>query len=73
MMDDDEAAGIARECLYVLLMCRLTFPGAYEYFMGELDIEDDTLDEAYDTLEKARLVGETCKQVTVPLLDMGGV
>lgn len=42
------ARGIAKELVYILHGCRESFPGAYDYFMGELDITDEMLDEAYN-------------------------
>jgi hypothetical protein len=45
-MDERTAHEIADEVLYVLYGCKVDFPGAYEYFMGKMDMADDVLEEA---------------------------
>ena len=45
---EDNANSIARELVYILYKSRECFPGAYDYFMSELDITDDILDEAFN-------------------------
>lgn len=45
-MDEKEARIIANEVLLILIGCKENFPGAYEYFMGEMDLSDEELETA---------------------------
>jgi hypothetical protein len=51
-MDKKEAQGIANETLYILVQCKERFKGAYEFFMGEMDITDEEIDKANKILNK---------------------
>jgi len=46
-MDKKEAQLIANETLFILVrQCKTEFPGAYEFFTGQMDIIDEELIEA---------------------------
>lgn len=46
-MDKKEAQLIANETLFILVrQCKTAFPGAYEFFMGEMDITDAEIEKA---------------------------
>jgi hypothetical protein len=45
---ENEAYSIARELIFILHGCREAFPGAYEYFMGEMDVPDEAIDDAFN-------------------------
>jgi hypothetical protein len=47
MMEKNEAQLIANETLYILVRkCKTEFPGAYDFFMGEMDITDEEIEKA---------------------------
>jgi hypothetical protein len=46
-MEKKEAQLIANETLFILVrQCKTAFPGAYEFFTGQMDIIDEELIEA---------------------------
>ena len=49
-MNVKQANLIAHETLYVLYGCKEMFPGAYEYFVSEMDISDDEIEAAVKML-----------------------